>query len=255
MGDAEITMQQNLKQCFDKDGYVVLPGFLSPEEVAELRREIARYIIDVAPRLPASEVFYEIKGQPATLKQLQRMFEHDEWFQRFFFSDRFVKLAETLMGDAVVGKNLQWFNKQPGVSLPTPPHQDGFYFMLEPNEAVTMWLALDEVDEANGCVRYVPGSHRRGLRHHERTDTLGFSQGIPDYHEDDRRRERAMAARPGDLLAHHALTIHRADANASARTRRALGFIYYSSAAREDVARKAAYQQAIAAEWATEGKL
>ena len=250
-----MTLDQDLKQHFDDDGFVALPDFLSPGEVAELRREIDRYVAEVAPRIPASEVFYEVKGRHETLKQLQRMFEYDEWFNRFFCSDRFVKLAELLMGGAVVGKNLQWFNKPPGVGQATPPHQDGYYFMLEPNEAVTMWLALDEVDEGNGCVRYCAGSHRRGLRNHERTGTLGFSQGIPDYNDEDRKQEAAIIAKPGDLLAHHALTIHRADDNRSRRTRKALGFIYYSAAAREDAARKAAYQQAITAEWAREGKL
>ncbi|MGH9844397.1 MAG: phytanoyl-CoA dioxygenase family protein [Blastocatellia bacterium] len=244
-----------MKRRFDEDGFVALPGFLSPDEIAELRGEIDRYIAEVAPRIPAGEVFYEVKGRPETLKQLQRMFEYDGWFNRFFFNDRFVKLAELLMGDTVIGKNLQWFNKPPGASLPTPPHQDGYYFMLEPNEAVTMWLALDEVDESNGCVRYVRGSHRRGLRPHERTGTLGFSQGIPDYDEEDSRREAAMIARPGDLLAHHALTIHRADRNASDGARRALGFIYYSAAAREDAERAQAYRAAVAADWMRSGKL
>ncbi len=248
-------MQQDLKQRFDDDGYVALPGFLAPEEIAELHCELDRYVAEIAPRLPASEVFYEVKGRAETLKQLQRMFAYDEWFHRLFFSDRFVGLAEFLLGGAVVGKNLQWFNKPPGVGQPTPPHQDGFYFMLEPNEAVTMWLALDVVDETNGCVRYVPGSHRHGLRAHARTDTLGFSQGIPDYGAADRQRETAMIAQPGDLLVHHALTIHRADGNTSDRPRRALGFIYYASAAREDAARQAAYQQSLTAQWISLGRL
>lgn len=122
--------------------------------------------------------------------------------------------------------------------------RDGYYFMLDRCEAVTMWLALDEVDEENGCVRYIPGSHFEGMRAHGRTTTLGFSQGIIDYPTpDDQTREVAMHARPGDLLVHHALTIHRADGNRSAtRTRRALGFIYYSERARQDEVAHGAYQ-------------
>lgn len=247
---------QASKQAFDANGYVALPGLLSAQEVTELCREIDRYIAEVVPRLPPTEVFYEVKGRPETLKQLQRIFHHDEWFARLFADSRFVGLAESLMGEAVIGKNLQWFNKPPGVGQPTPPHQDGYYFMLEPNAAVTMWLALDEVDEENGCVRYVPGSQRHGLRAHTRTDTLGFSQGIPDYGIEDRRSEVAMPAKPGDLLAHHALTVHRADGNRSTnRTRRALGFIYYGASAREDAERAAAYRRGLAARWEAEGKL
>lgn len=244
-----------LKQLFDRDGYIALPGFLDAHEVEELRGEIRRYIREVAPRLPREEVFYEVKDQPETIKQLQRMFQYDGYFKDFFFAGRFVNLAEGLLGDAVTGKNLQWFNKPPGIGRPTPAHQDGYYFMLEPNEAVTMWLALDEVDEANGCVRYVPGSHREGMRPHGRTGTLGFSQGITDYGAEDRRRERAMVARPGDLLVHHCLMIHRADANTSIRTRQALGFIYYAARAREDAARQREYQRELAAELAAAGKI
>lgn len=250
-----IVNAQTLKQRFDRDGYVALPGFLNPEEVRELRSEIERYIKHVTPRLPPAEVFYEVKGQSETIKQLQRMFEYDEYFNRFFFGERFVRLAELLLGAPAIGKNLQWFNKPPGVGQPTPPHQDGYYFMLEPNEAVTMWLALDEVDEGNGCVRYVPGSHLDGMRPHGRTSVLGFSQGITDYAAEDYSREQAMVAKPGDLLVHHSMTLHRADGNTSDRTRKALGFIYYSMRAKEDVERTQAYRQALTAEMVKEGRI
>lgn len=78
------------------------------------------------------------------------------------FGSRFEKLASILLHDEVIGKNIQYFNKPPKIGKPTPAHQDGYYFMLEPNEAVTMWMALEPVDEENGCVRYVKGSHKKG---------------------------------------------------------------------------------------------
>ena len=152
---------------------------------------------------------------------------------------------------------MQYFNKPPRIGKPTPPHQDGYYFMLEPCEAATMWLALDEVDEENGCVRYVRGSNHLGMRPHGRTQTLGFSQGVIDYGRDeDLANEIAFPASPGDLLVHQAMTIHRADGNTSdTRTRRALGFIYYSERAREDRAAHAAYQKRLAEEMKQAGKI
>jgi phytanoyl-CoA hydroxylase len=63
-------------------------------------------------------------------------------------------------------------------------------------------------------------------------------------------------AKPGDLLTHHALTIHRADGNRSAsRTRRSLGFIYYAASAQEDLATIQEYQQRLKNEWAAAGKI
>jgi len=246
---------QQIKQCFQSEGYVALKGFLSPQEVKELGQEIDRYINQVTPHLPPEEVFYERKGQPETLKQLQRMFQHDDYFNRLFLSERITSVAELLLEGPVIGKNLQWFNKPGKISQPTPPHQDGYYFMITPHEAVTMWLALDEVDQSNGCIHYVPGSHRLGLRPHQRTAILGFSQEISDYGPVDRAAEVAIVAQPGDLLVHHSLTIHRADANASHRNRRALGFIYYSTRAQEDVERQHAYQRKLTKDLIKEGKL
>ena len=74
-----------------------------------------------------------------------------------------------------------------------------------------VWIALDPVDEENGCVRYVPGSHLQ----------------------------------PGDVLVHHAMTIHRADGNTSDRHRRALGAVYFSRRSVQDAERLAAYQKTL----------
>jgi ectoine hydroxylase-related dioxygenase (phytanoyl-CoA dioxygenase family) len=120
-----------------------------------------------------------------------------------------------------------------------------------------MWLALDDADESNGCVWYIPGSHLQGLRPHQFSGILGFSQKCSDF---GTRPEDAhcvaMQAVPGDLLAHHSLTMHGAGANTTAdRQRRALGFIFYRSDVRIDSVRHANYQRELAAAWAAEGKI
>lgn len=244
-----------LRDQFDELGFVAYRAFLSTHEVERLHSEIARYIRDLVPRIPPSDVFYEDRNDHSTLKQMTRMFQHCPFFSQLLECSPFANLAAELLGAAAVPKNLQYFNKPPTASTPTPPHQDGCYFMLEPNHALTMWLALDPVDESNGCVRYVPGSHKRGMRPHTGTEVLGFSQGIADYTESDLAAETPMPAEPGDLLVHHSLTIHRADANRSANSRRSLGFIYYSANAREDSEAHAAYLKALAERLERAGRL
>lgn len=246
-----------LLEGFQADGYVALPQFVKGQEMAELLGHVDRFVHGTIPQLPPEQVFYENKDAPGTLKQIQHMGDHDPWFHKLFTGSRFREVAELLLGGPVVPKNLQYFNKPPRVGQPTPPHQDGYYFMLNPCEAVTMWFALDDVDEENGCVRYVRGSHKQGMRGHSRTNTLGFSQGIVGYPTDqDREDEVAIPAKPGDLLVHHAMTIHRADGNLSAtRSRRALGFIYYSVRACEDAEAHAAYQSQLVQDLESQGKI
>lgn len=245
----------SLKNRFDRDGYVVIQEFLTSQELAELQRELDRYITERVPQIPSSDVYFEDRLNPATLKQMARIKQHDSYFAELITSPKWKSLAETLLGDNVIEYELEWFNKPPGIGRPTPPHQDGFYFMLEPNEALTMWLALDPVDESNGCIRYIPGSHRHGLRLHGRTGTLGFSQGIVDYGDADREAEAPILAQPGDLLIHHALTIHRADGNPTERNRRSLGLIYHSAKARQDHQKLSEYQKQLNIELAASGKI
>ena len=244
------------RAAFERDGFVAVRGFLNAAELARLRAALQTFIADVVPGLARGQVYYENQDDPASLKQIQRLSEHDEHFAGLF-RGRVKDLAERLLGEPVSGQNMQYFDKPPGANSATPAHQDGYYFMLEPCSAVTLWLALDAADEGNGCVRYLRGSHRLGLRQHGRTTTLGFSQSIRDFgSEQDRAAEVALRAAPGDILAHHALTIHRAGRNESAeRSRRALGFIYYAQSARHDRRAHGEYQRRLAAELKQQGKI
>jgi phytanoyl-CoA hydroxylase len=248
---------KTLKDQFDADGYVILRGFLRGAEFDKLCAELNRVIREVVPTMPPEHVFYEDKQRAETLKQLQMLHTYYGFFKQLFLGGRVERLAEMLLADKVVGKNLQFFSKPPQLSQPTPPHQDGYYFKLTPCEALTMWLALDDVDEENGCVSYVRGSNRRGMRPHEKSGVLGFSQKMSDYgRPEDLENNVMVPAQPGDLLVHHALTIHSAGGNRSAgRQRRSLGFIFFAQRAQSDEAALAEYQQRLRAELAASGKI
>ena len=243
------------KTDFARDGFVLLRGYLSAAETAAVNANIDRFIVEVLPTAPENTAFYEDKDDPASIKRLQNLYDLDPYFDDLFHSERLQGLASALLGDGVRGKNLQWFNKPARVGGITPPHQDGFYFMLAPNEAVTLWLALDDIDEENGCIRYVRGSLREGMRPHQRSNVVGFSQGLPNYSDQDRGHEEPMRAQPGDLFAHHSMTIHRADANPSQRRRAALGFVYFADAAKEDAERAERYRRVLYAQWEKEGRI
>ncbi len=233
------------KADFDRDGFVVVPQFLPAEELETLTGNIERYIRDVVPTLSDADAFYQNRTRPETLKQLQHM-ACDPFFDAYRHNPRWTQLAATLVGEPVEGMEPEWFNKPPGAQHPTPPHQDNFYFCLRPPHVVSLWLALDRVDEENGCLRYVPGSHLRGLRPHRPTSILGFSQGVSDYGPEDEHRERAVFLQPGDLLAHHGETIHRADPNRTRdRHRRAFAMVYRGVSCRRDPQAYERYEEAM----------
>ena len=119
--------------------------------------------------------------------------------------------------------------KEPGSSAPTPWHHDLTYWCVDGDQVCSLWMPLDPVDLDNGAVEYVRGSHRWPNRY-EAKDFMGrdlFADGamekLPDIEADrDAYDIVSYAVEPGDLLIHHALTLHGAPGNTSNRRRRAL---------------------------------
>lgn len=230
---------------YERDGFVVVRQLLPPSDFTQLQAELDRYIREVVPKLPPADAFYDDRTRPETLKQMQHM-GGDTFFRDYARHPSWLSLAETLVGERVNGQDPEWFNKPPGTNHVTPPHQDNYYFCLRPPHVITIWMALDPVDDENGCLRYLPGSHRRGIRPHGRSRVLGFSQGITDFSDDDRRDEVAIHLEPGDVVAHHGETVHRADPNRSLqRNRRAFALVYKGVSCQRDEEAFARYQQAL----------
>jgi phytanoyl-CoA hydroxylase len=243
---------KELKSTYERDGFVVVRQLLTPGDFAELASQLDRYIRDVVPGLPPSDAFYDDRSRPETLKQMQRL-EQDAFFFHYLTHPVWKSLAEALLGEEANASGAEWFNKPAGTNHITPPHQDNYYFCLRPPQVLTMWMALDTVDEENGCLRYVPGSHQRSIRPHGRTRTLGFSQGIMDYGDEDYATEIPVSLQPGDVTVHHGNTIHRADANTSlVRNRRSFALVFKGVSCQRD---EPAFARYLAASKAHEEKL
>ncbi len=227
-----ITQEQ--KDQFARDGFLVLPQFLPADEFQLLNRELDRYISDVVPGLEDKYAFYVDKERPETLKQLQYM-DVDPFFKEYVNHPLWNQMASELLEEPVIVQGAEWFNKPAGTSHPTPPHQDNYYFCWAPPNVITCWLALDEIDEENGCLRYVVGSHKKPVRPHGRTSMIGFSQEVLDFGPDDEALEVPTRLQPGDVVLHHGNTIHRAEPNRTAdRDRRAFGLVIRGESCQRD---------------------
>jgi phytanoyl-CoA hydroxylase len=227
---------------FRKDGFVHIERFLEPRQSDEMEANLARFTRDVVPSLSKSDAMYQSYGEPETLKQITRL-EIDPFFASLLSGSRVQTLAETLLQQRVIPQSIQFFNKPPRIGTATPPHQDGYYFCLVPNEALTVWIALDDIDRENGALHYWKGSHKRGVLQHSASHVLGFSQGLTE--QTDLGEETICSVKRGDCLIHHSLMVHAAGPNPSQRSRRAVGLTYYSECARIDAAAQSRYQESV----------
>jgi phytanoyl-CoA hydroxylase len=216
------------KEAYDRDGFVIVRDFLTPAELAELVAEIGRFVREVAPALPATQAFYQAgtDGKPE-VRQIHRV-NCDPYFDAYLTHPKWTGLARALVGEAVTPRLPVYFNKPPGSDFPTPPHQDNCAFGLDPANAVQIFLAVAErLDEENGCLRYITGSHRQGPREHRYSGVRGFALEISDFGPADEAREVLVELNPGDVVCHHPLTVHRALRNRSASRSRVAFAIWF----------------------------
>ena len=99
----------SVRQRFLADGFLAVPGFLNADEVAACLRELNQLIEREVPNLPREHVFYENKEERSTLKQIQRLHEHNPWFGELM-NGKPRALAEELLGTEVIPQNMQFFN-------------------------------------------------------------------------------------------------------------------------------------------------
>jgi phytanoyl-CoA hydroxylase len=146
------------KQFYRENGYVVVAGLFTPDEVARYRehymtlRRHGTYPGDMVGADPAS-------NDP--LKRYPRMIHMHRWDEvslRWLIDERINACMVGLLGREPYAVQTMLYFKPPG-ARGQALHQDNFYLKTQPGTCVAAWMALDYADEANGCMQVVPGSH------------------------------------------------------------------------------------------------
>jgi len=215
--------------AYDEQGFVHVPGVFAPDEVARMAEELERICRWVygpvrggpAPRPEASAA--ELLSQAVAVH-----FPHKRspWIRDLITDPRLVELFTALVGPNVKCVQSMFFIRPPG-GPGQAWHQDEHYIPSRDRSVTAAWIAVDAADEANGCLRFLPGSHRRGIlwphgpHGDEDFDPVGEAQHHP-YGEED---AVVVEAAPGDVVLFHGYLLHRSGPNRTAdRFRRALAF-------------------------------
>lgn len=204
---------------FRKNGYVVVPGILTTEQIQGL--------CDVSDRLVKEEVpldgggkFHDIGRGDARRFLRQRFADHAE-IRDVLFSEDVTRLAGALLGqDEVFMFNEQFVIKAANQDAAGAFgwHQDGVYVDADHDPYLTMWVALDEATEANGCLFILPRD-------------LDENSTLAEYEWSDETKERIgyfgsehgvmLPAKPGTMVVFSSTTLHRSAPNITDTTRRA----------------------------------
>lgn len=147
-----------------------------------------------------------------------------------------------LMGDEAVGVQSMYFYKEPG-SKGQAAHQDYYYIRNHPNTMVAGYIALEDIDEENGCLWVIPGTQKLGLIKHGKVKNVSEHEPWTDETEGvNLKEELPVRMKKGDILFFHNLLIHSSTRNRSENRWRRSYVCHYirhdSEIEREDLRRK-----------------
>lgn len=214
--------------AYRRDGHALARGAASPSEIAIYGPAIER----AADKYKTEQrALSERDTYGKAFLQIMNLWRVDEAVRRFTLARRFAKIAADLMGvDGIRLYHDQALFKEPGGG-PTPWHQDQFYWPLDTDKTITMWMPLVDVPVEMGALSFASGSQREGY-----LGNLGISDASDAYFEDlvvQRGFPRVvdpMAA--GDATFHSGWTLHNAPSNPTERIRSVFTVIYFADGAR-----------------------
>ena len=135
--------------------------------------------------------------------------------------------ARDLLGEHVIAFGSHFFCKMPRDGKRVAWHQDASYWPLSPSKTVTVWLAIDDADIGNACMRFIPGSHKLGhLTYRPSADNENnvLNQTVENAEQHGDPIDVELKA--GEISLHGDLLLHGSHANDSDRRRCGLTLRY-----------------------------
>ena len=195
---------------YERDGIVFPVPVLTPEETAGFRRSF-------------DELADRLGGRPVAqaLGHTQAFFR---WAYDLGTHPRVLDAVEDILGPDILLWTVSIFPKYPRDPGYISWHQDGTYWGLDSVRVTTAWIALTDSTVDNGCMRVVPGSHRRPILPHRDTYAADnrLSRGQEIEVEVDERDAVDVVLRAGEMSLHHVNIIHGSNPNPSDGSR--IGF-------------------------------
>ncbi|MGA1195397.1 MAG: phytanoyl-CoA dioxygenase family protein [Candidatus Latescibacterota bacterium] len=133
---------------------------------------------------------------------------------------RIVAYVKDILGDHVIGWGAHYFCKLPKDGKRVSWHQDASYWPMTPSKTVTVWLAIDDADVENACMRFIPTSHLYGhltYRLSEDDERNVLNQTVEN--AEDLGEPVDVELKAGEISMHSDLLLHGSEANASDRRR------------------------------------
>ncbi|MEM1273311.1 MAG: phytanoyl-CoA dioxygenase family protein [Pseudomonadota bacterium] len=201
--DAEIDQYNRL-------GYVQPFDIFTAAEIRRIRGYFDRLMKDLGPKGA-----YGINCYQARMAGIWDIATHP----------RILDHVQDIIGENILCWASAILSKKAGDPKRVPWHQDASFWQLSPARTVTVWLAIDDVDDDNAAMRFIPGTHNKGpIATSDMGEKSVFHKGISDVDRFGVPVTNALKA--GQISMHADMLIHGSEPNHSMRRRCGLTLRY-----------------------------
>ena len=242
-----VVLSQIQQDRFWRDGYIVVDGAVAPDALTRLRQQMDDWdnesrahtepygepTVDGRPRF---DMGAEHSAERPALRRINNPSEISDDFNAAMTNAPMVDMVADLIGPNVKYHHCKINTKLPGSQTVVRYHQDFPYTPHTNDDVITAMLLLDDVDEGNGCLMVVPGTHRGTI------DSLfqgGTFTGMvaPALEQDYLARQVPIEGKAGAVCLMHTRLQHGSEPNLSENRRRAIYLCVYSAADAIPIAR------------------
>jgi hypothetical protein len=210
---------------YREQGYVVPQFRLSGERVVELQTALNKLVADNPDVRPEQLISAHLQTSDGTPNAEGT--RGSKVFLDLARDPDILDLVQEVMGPDIILWGCAMFCKPAGDGMEVPMHQDGHYWPIRPLATCTVWVAIEDSDKENGCLRVVSRSHRDRVLHPHTTETghIALSERIVDSaYSADAVVDVELEA--GQMSLHDVYMIHGSRPNRSARRRSGVAIRY-----------------------------
>lgn len=205
----EITAEQ--RNIFAKSGALIIPNILTENQINQGVKAF-----ETVMQMQAKDAGIPLADYTSVINQIRDLWKYHEYFHRLIFESNIPSIAAQLMDknaarllhDHVISKPIE-------KSQEIPWHQDYPYWPTDHSGGLSVWLALDDVDENSGPLEIIPGSQLLGEE--MPVDFIRNPNKVLNQHPGKKK----LAVKKGDAVILHSLTWHRTGPNIASPNRRA----------------------------------
>jgi phytanoyl-CoA hydroxylase len=212
-----------LDEYYEANGFAIVRGLLSVDDVVDVASNVERYRTFIAPRHPRQD--WITRETDGTIRNMHYLERADPYFADLGVRPELLDFVARMTRRTAGFLSAETFDKPAHVGSAALPHQDGVYLVESGTRIVHLWVPFQPANEANGAMLYWPGSHRAGVVPHVPIDGWDLV-AVPDEDWERLGHPVVAAVDPGELIIHHDHVVHGSNPNRGAASRKAMNLCY-----------------------------